>query len=244
MKIHRIRFGRKTIKFAIKRTNRKKTIAISVGLDEGVKVRIPCRVAIKKVYPLIKKKAPWILKHLDDIKELSCPVIKHEFVSGESFSYLGRHYRLRVKKSKSASKPKILMTGGYLETTGNSALGKRKLTEAVRLALIEWYTKRAFVKLNERVSIYARKTGISRPTVMVRNQAKRWGSCSKTGILRFNWRIMMAPMTIVDYIVVHEIYHLKIKNHSSDFWKQVSLIIPEYERRRSWLRNNSGMFRW
>ncbi len=244
MKIHKISFGRKIIRFVIKRTKRKKTMSISVGLDEEVKVKIPYRLVAKKVYPIIKKKAPWILKHLNDIKEMHYPVIKHEFVSGESFSYLGRHFRLRVKKLKGTIKPNVVTNAGYLETTVSSALSKRKQTETVRLALIEWYKKHAIAKLGERVSIYARKMGLTKPIVLVRDQKKRWASCSKTGVLRFNWRIIMAPISIIDYIVVHELSHLKIKSHSAEFWKQVSSIIPDYERRRLWLRNNAGIFRW
>jgi len=243
MKAHKIRFGKRIIRFTLKRTKRKKTVAISVGFNEGVKVKLPCRLATKKVYPLIKKKAPWIIKHLNEIKELNYPVIKHEFVSGESFSYLGRHFRLKVKKIESAEQPKILMNAGYLEATVNNALSKYKQVDGVRSALIKWYKKHAIIRLNDRVSVYARRIGTPRPIVMVRDQVKRWGSCSKTGILRFNWRIIMAPMSIIDYIVVHELCHIKVKNHSADFWKRVSLVIPDYERRRMWLRNNTAVFR-
>jgi len=236
MKAYKIRFGKRIIKFNLKRTKRKKTVSISVGFNEGVKVRIPCRLATKKVYSLIKKKAPWIIKHVNEIKEINYPVVKHEFVSGESFSYLGKHFRLKVKKIKSAEQPKISMNAGYLEATINSALSKHKQVDGVRSALVKWYKKHAIAKLNERVSIYARKIGISRPIVMARDQEKRWGSCSKTGVLRFNWRIIMAPVTIVDYVIVHELCHLKYSNHSIKFWENVRAVIPNYEERRNRLR--------
>jgi len=76
-----------------------------------------------------------------------------------------------------------------------------------------------------------------------RNLDSNKRSCSKDGTLRFNWRISMAPISIVDYIVVHELCHLKIKNHSTDFWKLVSIALPDYQKRRDWLKNNIGIFR-
>jgi len=80
--------------------------------------------------------------------------------------------------------------------------------------------------------------------IIIKDQKKRWASCSKDGTLRFNWRISMAPISIVDYIVVHELCHLKVKSHSSDFWKLVSITLPDYQKRRDWLKNNIGIFRF
>ena len=241
MKVHKIRFGKQIIKFAIKRTKRKKTMAITVGLDEGVKVRIPYRMATKKVYFLIKKKVPWVMKHLNAIKELNYAVVKHEFVSGESFVYLGRHFRLRVKRIKNTEEPEVVMNAGYLETKVNSALNKRKQADVVRSALITWYKQHALQKLSERVSIYVRKIGISRPIVVVRDQKKRWGSCNTNGTLRINWRIIMAPMSVVDYVIAHELCHLKYSNHSVRFWENLRTVIPDYQSRRYQLRSIGSM---
>ncbi len=243
MKVHRIHFGKQSIKFAIKRTKRKKTMAIFVSLPEGVRVNAPFKMKTKRVYSLIRKKAPWIIKHLNDIKESNYLAIKHEFVSGESFSYLGRHYRLRVKRNNNHSNSIVLIHSGYFDVYITNRIPKERQKNMIRAALVDWYKKHALDKLKERTIIYVRKLAISSVLVLVRDQKKRWGSCSKTGVLRFNWRIAMAPMSVIDYVVVHELCHLKIKNHSADFWKRVSLVVPDYERRRTWLRNNAGVFR-
>ena len=99
--------------------------------------------------------------------------------------------------------------------------------------LERWYRDRGATKLRQRVAIYAAKLGVKPSTVVVRDQAKRWGSCSKDDVLRFNWRIIMAPTSLVDYVVVHELCHLSgAGEHGSAFWSLVGRTLPDYERRR------------
>ena len=116
-------------------------------------------------------------------------------------------------------------------------LENRKKT--IKEGLAKWYYSRASEILLQRAKRYSELLSLVPTKILVRNQQKRWGSCSRSGILRFNWRTALAPISIIDYVVVHEICHLKEKNHSGEFWKQVSLVIPNYKKRRQWLRDNS-----
>ncbi|MFW6026541.1 MAG: M48 family metallopeptidase, partial [Candidatus Woesearchaeota archaeon] len=110
--------------------------------------------------------------------------------------------------------------------------------EKIKENIISWYRERADKKIKERVNKYKDKIGIEPNNVKVKKQKKRWGSCSSKGNLNFNWKLIMAPMSIVNYIVVHELTHLKYSNYSQDFWQLIETIIPDYEERQEWLRIN------
>lgn len=115
--------------------------------------------------------------------------------------------------------------------------------EVIKDVLIKWYFSKSARIVKQRVNRYSELLAVIPREIKIKDQKKRWGSCSSNGILRFNWRIAMAPISIIDYIVVHELCHLKVKNHSSDFWRLVSLALPDYQRRRDWLKNNTAAFR-
>jgi len=115
-------------------------------------------------------------------------------------------------------------------------MGSDTRRDHVRRAVTAWYRKQAGRRLPERVEQFAARAGIECPPVLIRDQQKRWGSCSSKGELRFNWRIIMAPMSLVDYVVAHEVCHLKVRDHSPAFWKLLGTILPDYETRRERLR--------
>jgi len=110
--------------------------------------------------------------------------------------------------------------------------------EEIKRRLIEWYKKEARTKYKERVEHYRKKLGVSYNKIFIRDQKTRWGSCSSKGNLNFNWRLIMAPLSIMDYIVVHELVHLIHPNHGRDFWKLVESVIPDYKEKKQWLRIN------
>jgi predicted metal-dependent hydrolase len=162
--------------------------------------------------------------------------LPREFVSGESYSYLGRHYRLKIERSADTAKPFASLRGAFLTVLlpgGDVAEDRRVL---VKRAVVSWYRRHAERRLAERVSIYTKRAGVRPPPVFVREQEKRWGSCNRKGELRFNWRVIMAPVSLVDYVVAHEVCHLMVRDHSKRFWKLLRTILPDYEARRTRLR--------
>jgi predicted metal-dependent hydrolase len=119
-------------------------------------------------------------------------------------------------------------------------LSAEKKKEIIKKRLVNWYFSSASGLAAQRLRRYRNMLNIEPAGIIIRNQQKRWGSCSSTGVLRFNWRIAMAPVSIIDYVIVHELCHLKEKNHSREFWRQVSLAVPDYQKRRKWLKENSA----
>jgi predicted metal-dependent hydrolase len=122
----------------------------------------------------------------------------------------------------------------------NSSLKEKKRRENIRQAFISWYREHADKKVKERVEKYKNMIGVNPNRVRVKKQKKRWGSCSSRGNLNFNWKLIMAPMEIIDYLVVHEMAHLIYPNHSRDYWELVETIIPDYKERQEWLRINGN----
>jgi predicted metal-dependent hydrolase len=230
-----VMYGSQRIDYHVVESNRK-TVSLFVDPREGVIVRAPQEVDISQIREIIRKKAPWILEKLKGVEEMVRVPPEKEFVSGESFPYLGRNYRLKIEKD--GSKPDISLVAGRFVISVNPSVDQDKRARIVRTALVEWYREHAEVRLIERVGMYAPKVDTYPSRIVVKNQAKRWGSCTKDGSVNFNWKIVMAPMSIVDYVAVHELCHLRESSHSPRFWILLRSVLPDYEERRDWLRIN------
>jgi len=181
-------------------------MGIIVDPDEGVLIRSPKNVPEGKIEEIVKNKSSWLLQNLDKIKEIKPAPTPLEFMSGEKLPYLGRRYRLKVVKNHDKKKVKVKFHQGKFIVKEPADLENRR--EAIRNKVIAWYRERADEKIKERVDKYKDKIGVEPNIVRVKKQKKRWGSCSSKGNLNFNWKLIMAPMSIVDYIVVHELTHL------------------------------------
>jgi predicted metal-dependent hydrolase len=209
-----VKFGNTAIAYSIQRSDRrKKTISISVDAS-GVKVTVPKHTDNSSLKKLVHKKAPWITTRLSHIQQLleTAPPPK-QFVSGESVHYLGRQYRLqRINEST-----EVNLNGSFLEIPDldDSSL--------IRQKIIDWYIQQATEKLH---------FGLPIPPIFIRSQRKRWGSCNSKGELRFNWKIIMASMSLIDYVVAHELCHLEHFNHSKAFWQRLGQIMPDYPQRK------------
>jgi predicted metal-dependent hydrolase len=140
-------------------------------------------------------------------------------------------------------KPLAALRNAFLTVEIGEGVMGHDHEEAVRRALTKWYRRLAGKRLPQRVEIYATRAGVACPPVLIRNQEKRWGSCSSKGELRFNWRIIMAPMSLVDYVVAHEVCHLEVRDHSPTFWRLLGTILPDYEERRARLRVKGRLYR-
>lgn len=214
------------------RTRRRKTADIRVE-DGAVTVIVPRDIAPERIDRLLADKRQWIREKILLQREISPPTRK-QYVSGEAFSYLGRNYRLKVERGPFAP---VKLVNGRLVVT---APGGAEQPHIIRNALIRWYKHQAIRKLPERVDRYAAMVGVEPVSVGVKTFKSRWGSCTARGRLEFNWKIMLAPNGMVDYVVVHELCHLKQHDHSPAFWREVERVLPDYQRCREWLREHVG----
>ena len=215
------------------RTGRRKTA--SVRVREGkVSVAVPESLSVSRIEALLAKKARWIREKLL-LQSNVDPVKPREYVSGERFSYLGRNYRLVVESGRPAA-VKLRQGRFWVRVPGG-----RNNPGKVRDALTLWYRTHAEQKLREKADHYAGIIGVSPTAVGFRTFKSRWGSCDSRGLVQFTWKIIVAPDRIVDYLVVHELCHLKQHNHSPRFWKCVESVFPEYKECRDWLKQNGRL---
>jgi len=216
---------------AVTRTKRIKTVSIKI-VDGSVYATVPDKMSSFRISELIKKRKLWIKRKL--IEESKIVISKpKEYVSGESFTYLGKNYRLKVISN---SQSDVKLIGGYIEV----GVPKKLKKNTIRESLLEWYQTHAIERLTEKTKRYAKIIGVSPKIISVRDYKSQWGSCSRDSKISYNWRLIIAPHNIVDYVVVHELCHLLEFNHTKNYWRHVSNNFREYKKSRDWLRLNGA----
>jgi len=238
-----IRFGNTAVHYGIRRSSRRTTVTVAVDPDDGVLLTAPEGVAVTQLDAVVRARAPWILERLRWVEQTEDTTPTREFVSGESYAYLGRTYRLRVTPPGPA--PGCRLDAGFLVVTPAPAHGPAPRAASVRALLEQWFRTRAADRLPERVAHWRPRVGAPDvDDVLVRAQQKRWASCDARGTLRFNWRIIGAPLRLVDYVVAHELVHLLHPDHTPRFWRTLGRAMSDYEDRREALRRLGPRLEW
>jgi len=209
----------------------RRTAALHI-IGSDLQIRVPEHVGDERVAEFLKRKRPWIRSKVAEISLLP-PHRTKELVSGESFPYLGRNYRLKIQQGHQVG---VCLSGGYLRATIRPNEHGEHQTPRIQQYLQNWYRSRALERLQDKAHRYAQQIGVSPAGVSVRNFKSRWGSCDKQGQVVFNWNIIKAPHAIADYVVVHELCHLIHPNHSKDFWQVVGRHDAAYPEHRQWLK--------
>ncbi len=234
-----ITFGGTRVPYTIRRSSRrKKTVAVSVDPRLGVLLAAPEHLTTPQLDTLVRQKARWIVERLRQVQTGEPQLGPREFVSGESVLYLGRHYRLKVHPQTTQE---AKLRGGWLHVWAPSGTMQ---TAQVREVVVSWLQAHAARRLPERVETWRRTASVAMPRVIIADQQKRWGSCDQRGTIRLNWRIIQAPMRLVDYVVVHELVHLRHRGHGRDYWQALGRVMPDYERRRQDLRQLGARLTW
>jgi predicted metal-dependent hydrolase len=213
------------------RTDRKRSASIRL-LGDLVKVIVPMTLSDSRIRDLIAKRTSWIKSKLQEQSDRPIAASR-EYVSGETVTYLGKNYRLKVLIG---DQPSMKLKRGYVEATiTQSDLNPEK---TIRSLLQDWYRSLAEKRLCEKTVRLAQAIGVSPSSVTIKDYKSRWGSCSTKGDISYNWRIILAPHSIVDYVVVHELCHMLEHNHSSKYWKHVERHVPRWRECREWLKHN------
>ncbi len=217
----------------------RKTIVLEIKPDAAVYIRVPILLSQKKIEAVIKNKEEWIIKHHEALVNYKAsmdtaentyssgteiPLFNGDFLSleaGES----GRDVKTQVFLNKEGERrPRLIMDIPSMEH------------QVVRKCIMNWLQSYAKDLLDEKAKQYAGKMQVAFHQISVRDQKTRWGSCSSKRNLSFNWKLVMMPEDIINYVVVHELAHLKQMNHSPQFWNEVGKILPDYRVSRSWLK--------
>jgi predicted metal-dependent hydrolase len=235
-----VQFGRTSIPYAIDRGHRVKTVAIGVDPLEGVQVRAPRGTPIARLDAIVHSKAQWIIARQRRHSSLPPPPAPRQFVSGETFLYLGRQYRLRIVQADGPG-ARVRLVGRYLLVpVANKLLSAHEARES----LVAWYRGHAAARLPERVEAWAKKVSVKPTSVRLSNTTKRWASADFTGNLRFSWRIVQASTRLIDYVIAHELVHLEQPDHTRSFWAKLGRVMPDYEARKDELRGVGTTLVW
>jgi predicted metal-dependent hydrolase len=241
MAAHNLDFGGEVVSFLIKRTLRRKTVAISVGYD-GVRVLAPADLDDERIINIVRSSGPWLLRKQAGYRELGGAPIVREFVGGETFYYLGRAYRLRLVKDRSVVRTRIAASGASLVASFQPRAEIGMARADIRAGLRRWYREHAKVHFLECAHRMAKLLGVPTPTVLIVEQSKRWGSCDVKGRIRLNWRLVMAPKSLIEYVIAHEVCHILERNHSHRFWRSLEIVMPDYEQRVRRLSRKGHLF--
>ena len=202
--------------------SRRRTIAVIIRPDGSIEVRAPMRASQKSIDRFLHEKEKWIQEKAALMRSRAQERAQFSLAPGESVSFLGKEYRIETGGSAAVSDGKIVLRPG-----GESDL--RRQIETI-------FRREAAGYLPARVQIFADRMGGPPDKIKITGARTRWGSCSSRRVICFSWRLMMAPPEAVDYVVVHELAHLRHMDHSASFWQEVAQVLPDYEIRREMLR--------
>ena len=210
--------------------SKRRTIALQIAPDGTLLVRAPLRASMHQIQQFIDYNREWIDEHLQKV-EMRPRVDKHSFKEGETFWFLGNKVILTIGEFK------------QIEVKGDKLLFPRILVFRVQKELTAWYIKQARLLITQQVEYFAEQMKTSFISLTFSDTKSQWGRCTKDNRLQFSWRLIMAPLDIIDYVIIHELVHIAQKNHSKRFWNKVGTILPDYKKKRDWLKENGRYFR-
>jgi predicted metal-dependent hydrolase len=216
------------IDITIEKTERRKTVSIFIERDGSVKVLAPLTASDEKVETAVRSKEYQIFSKLAKWKELNLGKVSRPFVNGQSFLYLGRNYRLSIEDNQDIP---LKISGGYFRFD-------RKLLNKADKIFKDFYRVKAEQKISERLKLIEEKFQQKPTTVKILDLQNRWASWTPKNGLNFHWRCVMAPISVLDYIITHEMVHLKHPNHSPEFWNELDKKMPYFREHENWLRRN------
>ena len=219
--------------------SKRKSIGIFIERDGSIIVIAPHQAELKDIEKFVSEKRIWIYQKLAQKKTLNRERPKREFVNGQGFLYLGRSYRLKIidgieiKSGRPLKTAPLRLWHGYFELIETEKANPRN-------HFISWYKKQIEKQLKERIPRYDKRIGVTVKDIRISDLGHRWASCGRNGAINFNWRSVMAPVWVFDYILVHELVHLIERGHTDRFWGMVARVMPEYEEHARWLNENGA----
>lgn len=215
-----MRLGERDIEFVLKRSPDRRRAALTVD-DRGLTVNVPWRTSERYIQRFLQDSSKWILRKLEQW-EKNRPAAR-QWESGELIDFLGRQLTLHITEEPYA------LTQLADDDVLKLSLPTPHDAKTVRNAVVRWYRRHAQAHFRARVEHFAQRLGVPAPRVFISSAQTRWGSCNANNEVRLNWRLMQGGAHVVDYVVAHELAHLKEMNHSARFWRVVERLFPDYE---------------
>ena len=205
---------------------------------DGVEVVVPRRFPLRQVEPFVEEKRTWIERTLRRMRDSEAAQPPAQLRDGGEVPYLGERLRLAVRVERGRVRPHVVRRDGWLHVAV-----ARSGRDALREALERWYRRRARAEVSARLDAAVARAGAAYRSLQIRGQRTRWASCSEAGAMSFNWRLLLAPPEILDYVVQHEVVHLEVHDHSRRFWSLLASRCPDWREREHWLRRHGHALR-
>ena len=237
-----IETARGRLSFTLKRSCQRHTVAISIDELAAVSVYAPQRVPEHKITGFINQKINWIFKKRQEILLKQQRRKVKNFVQGEEFHFLGKTYPLHI--GDGSKKRASIDFDGSRWNINLSNLPELNREKTIKNLLFRWYRQTALEILGSRVFSWARRLGVAPIKISIKTQKTMWGCCHFTKkAIHLNWQIILSPLHIIDYVIIHELCHLLVPNHSKRFWNKVEKFMPDYKLHRQWLKENADQLK-
>lgn len=231
--MHRIRLADQEIVYQLRRSARRRTIGLRIG-QAGLVVSVPSRLPQRAWEAVLLEKSGWVLDKLGQMRTQALP--DFAWRDGLMLPFLGSPVELVLERGGPRARP--VLAEGQLRVASPDPGDM----VAIETRVVQWYRRQALDFYQHRVAFYARQLGVSVTRFGLSNARTRWGSCTSSGAIRLNWRLIKAPPAVIDYVVSHELAHIIELNHSSDFWRIVAQLCPDHATQRAALRAQSGYY--
>ena len=236
----------KTIKtlsfnYTIRRSQRAQKIRIIVSLTK-IEVVAPLLVSNRKIHAFVESKQDWVVSAAEKIeikKQAVKKLAPEKFVDGVNVPFYGKQTKLWVKRSLS-EKVELEFNDREFSVYLPEKTIETKKSECIRIALTEWLKIKALNDVEVIVESHAKKYNLYPRHIRIKTQKSRWGSCGIHNDMNLNWLLILAPPEVMEYVVVHELCHIRERNHSTKFWQLVEAHLPNYQRHRYWLKKNGS----
>lgn len=216
--------------YEIKYSSVRKTVNITVERDRRIVVTAPEKTSIEKIKNIVESKKQWIKEKINHSQKYPLLLQQKEFVSGEAIMYLGTNYQLEIVNEAIEG----------VEFEQRFRISKANQPNANAL-FKKWYLHQALKLIEPLATNYAKNLGVIYNEFKTSEMKYRWGSCTPANNIIFNWRIIKAPMYVLEYLVAHELVHLMENNHTPRFWNILSIQVPNYLRAKKWLKENGQL---
>lgn len=228
--------------FVLKRSDRARHFRMQIGQDRQLTIVVPKRAMRFQIRRFVSEHQSWIKKQVKRIQQEEAVHPPHRYADGEQFYYFGEEVYLKIEP-QALKRPKVAVKEDQMIVRLHKTVSKSEGLRQVKKVIETFYKKKAEEVIHDRLQFFNEHYSFKYNRVSLRNQKSRWGSCSRLKNLNFNWRLIMAPIEVIDYVVVHELCHLKQMNHSPKFWGLVEETIPDYKEVRKWLRKNEYLLK-
>lgn len=206
--------------------SKRKSLALTIDHEGKLVVRAPVHLDEKYILNFIREKEQWIARKQEEARVAAARHSKIRLVDGEKIPYLGKYYKVLRQAVQT-----LVIEGDYLLVPAHMTLAE----------FAGWLRDRSSTLIRKRVDCYAEIIDVKYKDVKISEAKRRWGSCGAADTLNFAWRLVMCPLSVIDYVVVHELCHIVYKDHGKKFWELVAELMPDYKRSQEWLRQNRAL---